>query len=386
MGVMSLSSPSGTPFKCTTCGAALVWRDQPVIECDYCHAKVLVDQSTLAAKAMAAAIASRKSPTIASQKSGLWIVGAIVLVGVIGTVVKKSSSSSVKPAARVVVADEEMPEPPKPPASPPAPVSPGKQVLEFGESGTGAGQFGTARVLAVTPTGEIVVAEASTGRVQVFDGKGSYQRLITLTPDALTKGLTVLGAGATSKGEVVVSRSGDLLVLDVAAGTIARTIRGSYPDVYYHGDVEVAPDDTIYAITDRTGDMAVNKVSAAGKVIGTLKRTYAGHVAVDGVGTVFLAQADAIEVRDSKGQVLRKFSQGDPARGKLSNPGPIAYDGRGRLFVHDGSSVQIFDAEGAYLGTVDTGNLNDMALDRAGALYTLTSNKVRKYEITLPTK
>jgi hypothetical protein len=139
-------------------------------------------------------------------------------------------------------------------------------------------------------------------------------------------------------------------------------------------------------VTDRTGDMAVSKVSAAGKVVGTLKRSSAGHVAVDGVGTVYLSQGDAVEVRDAKGETLRKFSQGNPARGKLSHAGPIAYDGRGHLFVHDGSSVLIFDAEGAFLASLDTGSLNDLALDRAGALYTLTADKVRKYEITLPKK
>jgi sugar lactone lactonase YvrE len=268
--------------------------------------------------------------------------------------------------------------------APAAPPAVGKVVLEFGQAGTGAGQFTVARALAVTPSGEIVVAEGSTGRVQVFDSKGTYQRLITLPPDALSKQMNVRGAGANSKGEVVVSRSGDLLVLDVATGSVARSIRGSYPDVYYHGDVEVAPDDTIYAVTDRTGDMAVSKVSAAGKVVGTLKRSSAGHVAVDGVGTVYLSQGDAVEVRDAKGETLRKFSQGNPARGKLSHAGPIAYDGRGHLFVHDGSSVLIFDAEGAFLASLDTGSLNDLALDRAGALYTLTADKVRKYEITLP--
>jgi DNA-directed RNA polymerase subunit RPC12/RpoP len=376
---------SSTPLKCTNCNAALTWRDAPVIECEYCHEKVMVDTSTLAVNALAAALARRSSGgTLRQQRSGLWIVAVIILFGIIGQVVRSRSKKAA--AASLPPAEVTKPETPTKPTPLPPPPSVGRQVLEFGEAGTGAGQFTVARALAVTPRGEIVVAEASTGRVQVFDAKGGYQRLIMVPPDALAKQRNILGMGANSKGQVVASRSGDLVVLDVAAGTIARTIRGSYPDAYYHGDVDVAPDDTIYAVTDRTGDKALSKVSPAGKVVSTIKKTNAEHVAIDGVGTVFLSQWESVEVRDDKGDVVRKFSQGNPARGKLSHPGPIAYDGRGHLFLHAGNDVLIFDAEGAFLAALDTGSLNDFALDRAGALYTLTADKVRKYEITLPAK
>jgi sugar lactone lactonase YvrE len=270
-------------------------------------------------------------------------------------------------------------EPVAPPAPPP---SIGKVVLEFGEQGTGPGQF-QGRVLTVTPAGDIVVAETSTGRVQVFDATGAYQRVIMLPPDSLTKQLSVLGAAANSKNQVVVSRSGDLLVLDVAAGTVARTIRGSYPDLYYGGDVDIAPDDTIYAVTNRTGELAIRKVSPAGKVLETLKRTRGEHVAVDGVGNVFISQWNTIEVRNPKGEVVRKFSQGP--RGKLSHPGPLAFDGK-HLFVIDSSNVLVFDPEGAFIAELETGSINDMAVDRSGALYVLTGDKVRKYEITLPAR
>lgn len=374
------------PQNCTTCGARLEWRGAPVIECEYCHTKIQAPPSILLA------------PKAAARSSGrggwMFMIGltaTLVTVGVvkgrsssktttISTTTVSSTSISTSNTTQVSVKVEKS-EPAKP-----APV--GKQVLRFGEAGTNAGQLSTARALAVTPSGEIVVAESSTGRVQVFDAKGVYQRLITLPPSALTKELTVFGAGAGPNGEVVVSRAGDLLVLDVAGGKVAKTIRGSYPEVFYHGDVDVVPDGSIHAITDRTGDLDVLHVSPAGKVLGKVAKVNAEHVAVDGVGTMFLTKRfdGVVDVRDAKGETTRKFSQGNPARGKLYHPGPVAIDGKGHVFVAESSRVIIFDREGAFLGELEVGAIQDLAVDREGKLYVLAADHVTKYELALTSK
>ncbi|MDX2087008.1 MAG: hypothetical protein SFX73_04115 [Kofleriaceae bacterium] len=370
---------------CTTCGARLTWRGAPVIECEYCHTKIQAPPSILLAP----------NPAARSGGRGGWmfmigLTAILVTVGVIKGRASRStttistttvSSTSVSNTVSVKVEKPSAPAPAKP-----APV--GTQVLRFGEAGTNAGQLSNARALAVTPHGEIVVAEASTGRVQVFDAKGAYQRLITLPPSALTKELTVFGAGAGPTGEVVVSRAGDLLVLDVTGGKVAKTIRGSYPDVFFHGDVEVVPDGSIHAITDRTGDLDVVHVSPAGKILGKVAKVNADHVAVDGVGTMFLTKRfdGVVDVRDAKGEVARKFSQGNPARGKLYHPGPIATDGRGHVFVAESSRVLIFDVEGAFLGELEVGAIQDLAVDREGKLYVLASDHVKKYDLALPAK
>jgi sugar lactone lactonase YvrE len=235
------------------------------------------------------------------------------------------------------------------------------------------------------PGGEIVIAEARTGRVQVFDDKGAYLRLITLPPSALTKELTVFGAGAAPDGKVVVSRAGDLLVLDPKVGTVERTIRGSYPEVFYHGDVDIAQDGSIWATIDRTGDLSTMHLSAAGKILGKVAKTGSNHVAVDGIGTMYLTKRfdAAVEVRDGKGEILRKFSQA--GADKLSSPGAVAIDGKGHVFVAESSRVIVFDSEGAFLGALAIrGGVSDLAVDRSGALYVLRRNSVTKYELTLP--
>jgi hypothetical protein len=350
-----------------------------VIECEYCHTKILM--KNIAAQPMPA---KKGNPAI-------LIIGAAMLVGIVVIVVKvaggsKSSGGESKPAvtpAAAAAATPPTPTPTKPP-EPAKPPSIGKEVLKFGEEGTNAGQLSGARALAVVPSGEIVVAESRSGRAQVFDAKGAYQRVITLPPSALTKELSVFGAGATPDGKVVVSRAGDLLVLDVKAGTVEKTIRGSYPEVFYHGDVEVAQDGTIHAVIDRTGDLSVMHLSPAGKVLGKLNKAGATHVAVDGVGNMFLSKDDVVEVRDAKGEVQRKFSEAGTA--KISSAAAIVTDGKAHVLVAQSNRVLVFTNEGGYLAELETPDIQDLAIDRAGALYVLSRASVTKYELTIPTK
>ncbi len=367
----------GSPFKCTHCGASLTWTEEAVIECEYCHTKILM-------KNIAMPDGARPKINVA-----FLIIGAAVVAGVVIIAAKASDSKTAKLAPANAAA------PPTTPTTPPPvkldkaaePASIAKVLLKFGEAGTNAGQFTDARAIAVVPNGDIVVAEARTGRVQVFDDKGAYQRLITLPPSALTKELTVFGAGATPDGKVIVSRAGDLLVLDVKAGTVERTIRGSYPEVFYRGDVDVAPDGSIWATTNRTGDLGAMHLSATGKVLGKVAKWGSNHVAVDGIGTMYLTKqfGDAsVEVRDSKGEVQRKFSQAGTS--KLASPGAVAIDGKGHLFIVENNRVIVFDPEGAFLGELTVPGAWDLAVDRSGALYVLRRDGVTKFELTLPAK
>lgn len=373
----------GQPFNCTHCGAKLTWVDAPVIECEYCHTRILMrgGQPQTAPRIATPTAAGKRGGNKAMLVIAAAVIGGIAIIAVRATRTKTPAATpaAVAPAAAAAPAATA-------PKQPKAPVKPtvGTVVLKAGEAGTNAGQLTDARALAVTPAGEIVVAEARTGRVQVFDEKGAYKRLITLPPSALTKELTVFGAGAGPDGTVVVARAGDLLVLDVAAGTLEKTIRGDYPEVFYHGDVDVVPDGSIWAVTDRTGDLNLVHLSPAGKIIAQHKKIGVGNVAVDGVGTMYLTKRfDAVvEVRDSKAEVLRKFSQA--GTGKLSSPGPIVVDGKGHVFVAENNRVLVFDPDGAFIADLDVDSVSDLAVDSKGMLYVLSRDHVTKYQLTLP--
>lgn len=376
----------GAPIKCKNCGAMTkkTLGGATTVECDYCHARFQVANPSAAAVLEALRSKAQQRSGI-GLKFGIGLLVVIVAVGVIGSTLGGKSRSSTTTTSARGEPEREPAVAPAPPPAPPPPPPIGKVVLTFGEKGTNAGQLTGARAFAVMPSGEIVIAEVETGRVQVFDAKGVYQRVIAVPPSALTKELSMYGVGADDKGHAIVSRAGDLVVIDVAAGKVAKVIRGSYPDRYYTADVAVTPDGTIYATTDRTGDLAIVKVTLDGKVRGTIEKT-GRRFAVDGLGTLYLTREHdrAIEIRDAKGEIEAKFSQGNPARGALQHPDEIAIDGRGHLFVQESNRVTILDTSGKFLGELDTGPVADLAVDREGYLYVLDREKVTKYELALP--
>jgi hypothetical protein len=191
--------------------------------------------------------------------------------------------------------------------APPPPPEIARLVLEFGEAGTNAGQLTGARALAVAPSGEIVIAEVDTGRVQVFDASGAYLRVINIP----TKSVSIHGVGVDDHGHAIVARDCDLVVLDLAAGKVIKIVRGSYPERCYAADLHVAPDGR--AATDAIGS-----------------RRSSRRFAIDGIGRIYLIKQlhHAVEIRDAKGTIQRKFSQGNPARGQLAHLDAIAIDGK----------------------------------------------------------
>jgi len=378
---------AGAPFRCTHCNAQLSWRDEPVIECEYCHTKILMKDLNSRTQ-----MGQQRPVVAAAGKKGLnpaVLVVAAAVVGGIVLIATRAGSKKKKASAPAASQPEKAIEPAKPvkPAEPAKPPSIATEVLTFGEKGSGAGQFTNPRALTVTPSGEIVVAEVSSGRVQVFDATGTYQKLVTVPPNTLTKELNVYGAGATPDGKVVISRPPDLLVLDIKEGKVDKTIKGNYPDVYYHGDVDVAQDGSIWATTDRTGDLGAMHLSAAGKVLGSVKKIGTENIAVDGLGTIYLLHEygePSVEIRDGKGEVKAKFSQAGTE--KMPRADAIAVDGKGHIFVATSNHVLVFDPQGAFLGKFDIDGQNDIAVDMSGAIYVLSSSNVRKFTLNLPAK
>ncbi len=375
----------GSAIKCQNCGALLTPTAATSGECEYCHAQVVArpESPVAAVNALRQAHAQRAFAT--NLKIAVVVVLAISTLIVV-SVVRSGARRSGAAAVVALPAEVEVAPAPRPVVAAPTPPPIATPVLAFGEEGTNPGQLTGARAFAVMPTGEIVIAEVSTGRVQIFDATGGYLRVVNVPPSTLTKEVSMYGVGATEGGQAVVSRAGDLVVIDVAAGKVAKVIRGSYPDRYYTADVAVTPDGTIYAVTDRTGDLAITRVTLAGKVVGPNLKTNSRRFAIDGIGTLFLTHefsAD-VEIRNAKGETTRRFSEGNPAHGKLSHPNEIAIDGRGHIFVEAGQGISVFTADGAFVADLDIGSVADLAVDRAGFLYVLSRSRVTKYKLDLP--
>lgn len=99
---------------------------------------------------------------------------------------------------------------------------------------------------------------------------------------------------------------------------------------------------------------------------------------MDGLGTLYVARDDGIDVLGADGAVKSRFTakQG----GRL-----IHVDDRGHFYVHGSDGVSVHEPGGAKLASFDVPSLNDFALARDGKLVALlSSGKVAVYELTLP--
>jgi glucose/arabinose dehydrogenase len=305
------------------------------------------------------------------------VVGAVVVLllclgaGFFLFGVRVSETAVAPVTSPVVVAPVAPPAPPPPAPTPPSPV---KKVLELGEHGTNPGQLDDAAHLAVTPDGSIFVADSRSARVQKFDPAGKYVDLLTVPDDKLTKQHGIFGLASDVKGRLYVNRVGDVLVYDGASLKPVRTIAGSYPDRYFHGGLAVDASGTLYALTDRTGDVDLLALLESGKQR-SRRRVHAHDVAVDGTGHVFLIGDDGLEVQDLEGKVQSKV-------GGVSGRS-LAFDGKGHVFVATGSEVEVLNADGTKLVSLPV-SASDVALDASGRLFALSRDHVTVYDVTLP--
>ena len=366
----------GSAIRCHSCNAIVPYEEgKSVAECAYCHAQVVLKDPNVAAMQDAAR-------TGGGSQVGLVIGGAVAVVvglGVLGALLVRGSAEPAPGPTPVAAAVAPKPvAPPPKPAPPPPPPKAWKEVLSFGELGTGPGMFTGPWRVAVTDDGEYFVAEGETGRVHKFDAAGKFVLLAELPPDKLTKQNKVFGMTADHAGHVWVVRSGDLVQLDAATGKILHTIAGDYPDTYFHGSVAVDAKNAVYATTDRMGDHDLVVFDAKYKKQRRLKNVHSEAAAVDGLGTLYVARDDGIDVLGADGAVKSRFAAKQDGR-------LIHVDDRGHFYVHGGDGVSVYEPGGAKLASFDVPSLNDFALARDGKLVALlSSGKVAVYELTLP--
>jgi sugar lactone lactonase YvrE len=111
-----------------------------------------------------------------------------------------------------------------------------------------------------------------------------------------------------------------------------------------------------------------------GKVVALYPFRQSRLLAAGPDGTV-VRQMDGLEVYDAKGKLLRRFSEGGLAPGKLNIAVGLAVDRRGRIFVAERQRLQIFDRQGKLMRAVDlpaelrAQGILGLAMDRDGYLY-----------------
>lgn len=273
-------------------------------------------------------------------------------------------------------------------------------VHEFGTKGIGPGQIDDARYLTIDSEGNIWTADYQDGRVQQFDVSGKFLQLIQIAPPDRSDNNYITGLTADLKGNLYVSRGGDILKYSIADCRLIATISGEFPGTYY-GRLAVDVQNNLYSIHASASDEAVIKLSPDGTllarwddIITKINKTDAAmslDITVDGLGNIYLSSSfgNQVYIYGSEGDFIDRFGlEGDEA-GQLSHPGSLAVDGQKHLYIHSFDRIDQFDTSGRFIGRLPIdyrkGVPRAVSVDRKGFVYTVTTKgKVLKYQISKP--
>lgn len=227
---------------------------------------------------------------------------------------------------------------------------PGGRFVEFGKEEPG--QLSKPTGIAVTPNGEVLVADTGTQHIMIYDADGRYQRAIG-SREQLQRPTDVAVDWARQRVYVVdtggiESQEHRLVVYDWNTGEFLQTIgtRGE-ADGQFNLPLQVAVDSDGRVYVTDSGNFRVQSFNADGSfrsAFGTLGR-YPGQfarpkgIATDPLGNVYVVDTafGNFQIFDSDGRLLlfigRRGDAGRPATYQL--PAGIGIDVDGRVYVVD---------------------------------------------------
>jgi hypothetical protein len=392
--------------------------DAPSVKCKYCGNFVPVPPELRPHKPQQPQVVIQQvdfgasqyvEATKAGRSLGCLISGIVLLITIAAIGFAVYSSQSVMTSVQTVFENvQQVPGMPDVkatinaadvPGMPQAKPAPGfaQIVQEFGTKGSGPGQMDDARYVALDSEGNIWTADYQDGRVQQFDPSGKFLQLIQVPPDKNDYTL-IEGLAADLKGNVYVSRGGDVLKYSIADGSLLATFAGQFPNTRYQA-LAVDAQNNLYAVHSTASDNAVIKLSPDGKqlarwddIVTKVNKKDAAMdlgVAVDGLGNIYLASSFGNQVYsyDAKGEFIDRFGQQGDEPGTLDSPRELAVDGQKHLYIHHSDGIDQFDTSGRFIGKLPIdytkGSPRTVVVDREGFVYTVTSNgKVLKYQIS----
>jgi DNA-binding beta-propeller fold protein YncE len=233
--------------------------------------------------------------------------------------------------------------------------SSGDFVNQWGQMGSGVGQFGVPRGIAADSVGNVYVADTGNARVQVFSSTGTY--------------ISQFGSYGFNDGQFVNPWA-----------------------------VTIGTDGVVY-VADRDLDL-VSKFTRTGDYLGRWPlqaSSQPGGIAF-AAGLIYVTDSahGTVEVFDAEGHFIRQIGSPGLGTGQLLGPQGVAIDlVRGAVYVADTGNhrVEAFTLDGRYIIDWGGGTLGQplaIAADGSGDIYVadlaLRSGHVIKYSFATPTQ
>jgi DNA-binding beta-propeller fold protein YncE len=224
-------------------------------------------------------------------------------------------------------------------------------VLKFGTIGSNDGQFTSARGIAVDPSGNVYVADASgdsNGQIQKFDANGNFIARVGQNNGT--------AQGFISAHRITTDSSGNVYATDGAVESASNVVKKFNSSGVFQ--------------------FAFGATVSSGGVF-----QLAAGIAVDSSGNIYVADAIASVVRkfSSTGTSMGTIGSSGSGDGQFSGPVGIAIDSGNNLYVADSGNnrIQKFNSAGTFVtkwGTMGTGNgefnsPQGVAVDSLGTVY-----------------
>ncbi len=414
-----MTSTEHPTFNCPRCGGEVEYNGRGITQrCKYCGTSIAVPQEFRPVPAPATIIKQMAvQPDAPGQVSRNASAGCIT--GIIGFVVFMVFVTVVLPLAEMNRAMNSIPAIPevlqpwvtasanltreatrRPPTAAPT-ITPtpafAAVALQFGEKGTGPGQFTNARYSALDGEGRLYVGEYAGGRIQVFDADGKFLNQFFVSD----KDSVLLGLAVDRSGVVYAAGGGDITRWDGQTGKSLGKLKYSGGPGF--GELRLAPDGTLYAMwyerrygifTSVEGaredlvhfDADGNVINVSKGVISSITENLAltNFLAVDGRGTLYIAPSReaAIFKFDVKGKFITRLGSSGEGDSQFREVGALAIDGQGRIFMAESGDISVLRPDGSRVGKIDVNGLaRCLHFDDAGALWVTTDYGVARYEV-----
>ncbi|MBK7449901.1 MAG: NHL repeat-containing protein [Anaerolineales bacterium] len=272
-----------------------------------------------------------------------------------------------------------------------------KQITSFGYKGTGPGMFENARAIGVDGSGNVVVADFGTGRIQIFDANGTY--ISEFLPDDFERTQYSSSIAVSRDGNIYIP-NGTLIHVYNENGELLNDISDSERDFEY---VVLGADDVLYAVTDKDFEPTIVRFDRNGvidlEIVNPLSNisedvSTNGIIGVDNFGNIYYCDAfnPVILKFSPSGEFIGQFGGDSPAGegytpGKFVNPLQIETDNQNRIYVVDFFNIQVFDTNMNYLARIE-GGYYGVAFNAQNNMYGTSTldNNVVKFEIQPPSQ
>jgi len=225
-------------------------------------------------------------------------------------------------------------------------------ILEWGSEGSGPGEFQEPAAIAITPQGDLYIADQKNNRIQKFTNEGGFLGTFGQAGADTAEFNHAVGVALDSQGNVYVADWGNHRIQKFTADGAFLFAFGSLGsgDGQFNGPVGIAIDnnDVIY-VADQFNNR-VQKFNTNGDFLDTWGTTGGGegqfsfprYIAIDQNNEVYVSDfMDRIQKLTPDGTFLMQFGSSGSGQGQFKSPLGMTVDEKFRLYVADGNNHRI---------------------------------------------